>query len=588
MSVKKKIGVISGSLEHVSAFSHIEVLGDRYDLTVFSKHDENLTKIYPSKLSYKLFENVPDMPGYLRGVEDELYAMDLIICMDIGSLASFQGVRSAKKNKIPILFFVEKKDISTEASQHNLSSIRNEIDKTPHLIFAAHNSISDWLVENGFDSNKIVLLTQKVSAKRFKPEPSFRQKFRNYAGLYTDDIIFLITERFESKSLMEEYVALLRYLRLHGNTIFRRIKFLFVGDGPMSDSLKYMISENGLSQNVKFLHQDPRPIMQDIYSSSDFMLCLDHKSPSELRPVIEANCCGVIPVFVPNTFEELWPKDTGAIFVAGKSQVLGRLILEECATYNWQESSQVIHLLGSKAFDVKPIVETIFDAVEGLFALNEGKSRKPVSAEIISDAKRLSTSSNEQDALLFVDQKLKEISISDVKMRAALLGIKGQTLMRCNRLEEARVVLEQSVELQNHSEDAYIALAKIALKTFSYEEALFYYRKALAAFPNCYEALFGMGMVFKNLNMYGESIYWFEKSILSKPDSKQAILAFSQSCLNYEHTRTAIDHMLKIRDTIDHSPALTLALGQLYMKDGKFQEGKKLLSQALEDEKKAV
>jgi glycosyltransferase involved in cell wall biosynthesis len=588
MHVKKKVGVIAGSLEHVSAFSHIEALADRYDLTIFCKYDENMTKIFPSNLVFKLFENVPDMPGYLRGLEDELYTMDLIVCMDIGTLASFQGVRAAKKNKIPILFFVEKKDVDSEALQHNLSSIRSELEKTPHLIFAAHSSILDWLVENGFDANKIVLLGQKVSSKRFKPDAGLRQKFRKYASLSEDDIIILSMERFESKAAIEEYISLLRFLRLHGNNLFRRIKFLFVGDGPFSDSLKYMISEHGLSQHVRFLHQDPRPIMRDIYSSTDFMLCLTERSPAELRPVIEANCCGVTPIFVPVAFEAMWPKDAGAIFVGGKTQALGRLLLEECSKYDWQASAQISQLLAGKAFDVKPIVETVFDAVEGLFALNEGKSRKPISAEILLEAKQLSNSGKEQEALGFIDQKLKEISVGDIKMRASLLAIKGQTLIRCHRIEDARVVLEQSVELQNHSEEVYIALAKIALKTFSYEEALFYYRKSLAAYPNCYEALFGMGMVFKNLNMYAEAIYWLEKSILSKPDSKQAILAFSQACLNYDHTRTAIEHVLKIRETIDHSAALTLALGQLYMKDGKVQEGKLLLTQALEDEKKIV
>jgi hypothetical protein len=49
------------------------------------------------------------------------------------------------------------------------------------------------------------------------------------------------------------------------------IKILCVGQGAATMDLKYLAYDLGLGKQAMFLHQDPEPFLNDLYSSSDIM-----------------------------------------------------------------------------------------------------------------------------------------------------------------------------------------------------------------------------------------------------------------------------------------------------------------------------
>ena len=97
MSKRQQIAIVCGAMERPRILQTMEPLASRFDLTVFAIYDENLAGNLVSPFKIRLFESVNDMPGYLRGLEDQLDGFDIIIGLEASKLASFPSPAGREK-----------------------------------------------------------------------------------------------------------------------------------------------------------------------------------------------------------------------------------------------------------------------------------------------------------------------------------------------------------------------------------------------------------------------------------------------------------------------------------------------------------
>src|SRR5438105_4271673 len=102
-SSKPKVAIVAGEVTSPRALAPFEPLRDAFDVCVFALDGEALRRPEAGgNLRVRLYENAPDMPGYLRGLEEELASYDAVIGVETSRLATFQAVRAARKHGLPL------------------------------------------------------------------------------------------------------------------------------------------------------------------------------------------------------------------------------------------------------------------------------------------------------------------------------------------------------------------------------------------------------------------------------------------------------------------------------------------------------
>jgi tetratricopeptide (TPR) repeat protein len=170
------------------------------------------------------------------------------------------------------------------------------------------------------------------------------------------------------------------------------------------------------------------------------------------------------------------------------------------------------------------------------------------------------------------------------QIKADALILKGQHLQSTGSIDAAMECFAQSTQMVPSKAGGYIGLAQIAYLNHSHEEALMFYKKALAHEPNNPEILLGIGLIHRRAGLNAESLFWIGKSLSIDPHNPSTLIALTQACLECASPSKAISLLEKSREIAGEHPSLLLALGQLYVKTGKTEEGKVLLEYALSNQ----
>ena len=127
-------------------------------------------------------------------------------------------------------------------------------------------------------------------------------------------------------------------------------------------------------------------------------------------------------------------------------------------------------------------------------------------------------------------------------------------------------------------------LGFIAWQSHSNEEALMFFRKAMAIHDNDPETMLGIGLVYRRLGLTEEALFWLERCVVQHDAPPSAVVALAQACAQMSRPQTGIKALLRILDAIGDNHTLMMTLGQLYLNEGMTEEGNELLKRALAGE----
>ena len=159
---------------------------------------------------------------------------------------------------------------------------------------------------------------------------------------------------------------------------------------------------------------------------------------------------------------------------------------------------------------------------------------------------------------------------------------KGQLLLKEGDFDQSMGCFELSTANEETEREAYLGLGKIAYISFSNEEALTFYRKALALKPNDPDAMSGLGFVYRKSGLADEAVHWLGRSLSVDPENSKILFALTQASLEAEDTFSSISMLEHLKMLLGDKASLIMALGQLYYRVGENEKGSMLVTAALE------
>ncbi len=125
-------------------------------------------------------------------------------------------------------------------------------------------------------------------------------------------------------------------------------------------------------------------------------------------------------------------------------------------------------------------------------------------------------------------------------------------------------------------------LGFLALQGHSHEESLTFFRRALSANGGDAQAMFGIGMVHRRIGLADDALLWFEKAITTDPAYTTAITTLTQTCIEAKNARRAEEILERVMDVTGETSQVLMALGRVYLAQGKSDIGNRTLQRALQ------
>jgi len=127
---------------------------------------------------------------------------------------------------------------------------------------------------------------------------------------------------------------------------------------------------------------------------------------------------------------------------------------------------------------------------------------------------------------------------------------------------------------------SYSGLGFIAYQTHSHDEAITFFKRALANAQDDAPALMGIGLIHRRLGMPDEALHWLEHAVQADGANKKAMSALLQTCtecLRVERAIATVERLVELRG--EESPLL-MTLGQLHLRAGNSQLADELMKKA--------
>jgi glycosyltransferase involved in cell wall biosynthesis len=587
MNKKQRLAIVAGDIEQPRFLLLFEALKSHFDLTLFVLGDESIATNFESSIKCRLYSPVADMPGYMRDLESDLATMDGIIGIDTTKISTFQAVRTARKNRIPVFVVVTESQPLFYEKYPNIKAIQYDICNTASYFWATSQAAKDTLIVEGVASEKIGLVKPNINNKRFKVSDHLRQKFRTYVGLRQEDIVVLCRGDLEPHNNLFSVLDALRLLRQQGIPSSLRTKVLFCGDGSISRDLKIKAADLGIGSQVLFLHQDPEPFLPDLFNASDFYLVAGTSASDRAEPfpmsLLEAMGCGMIPIVPAGSVAAELCADHGfhynsshlsslvmSLFHAVHTQ--GNLDMQKAMISNFTLN------LAVRSSSTPNFSNEVLDQMKKS-AANIVTMTSP--AEILRSIANDVESGNDLDALVKVEEAELQ-GFETVSCLAELSCLKGEALYNIGRMEEAMNAYSVCMQIDPNNPRCLRGLGFIAWHGHSNEEALTFFKKALAVHENDLLCAYGIGLVYRRLGLLDEAMYWLESCVLKSKKPTSAVIALAQTCSQLIPRSRGIAALERAMDVVGDHHALLATLGQLYLADGQLEEGKQLLEKAMQ------
>lgn len=132
---------------------------------------------------------------------------------------------------------------------------------------------------------------------------------------------------------------------------------------------------------------------------------------------------------------------------------------------------------------------------------------------------------------------------------------------------------------------SFEALCKHANGLFTaeeYEEAIAFYKQALALNPTCAQIFFNLGQALYHAKKYPEALYAYKKTVQHKNDHFRAYVQIAKIMMDVKQTNDAIAPLKQALILEPNNPDARLLLARAYTEKNRFNEGIDVLQAGLE------
>ncbi len=586
MSDKPKIAIVAGEMLSPRFLAMFEALKHEYEVCVYALDLFQVMDRHGTSLKIRVFENIQDMPGYMRGLEEELQSTQLIIGIETSRLSTFQAVRAARKYGIPMAVVVNEFKPYFYDRYANIRAIQFDVCNKAERFFATSRLAVDALRLDQVPEESIKLTRPVVDTARFKVDAKGRKKFREYVGIGENERVLLFHHELEGFNAPSEALMAMQLLHRQGIAKSGPVRLIFAGTGAQTMDLKYRAFDSGLGKQVMFLHQDPTPFLQDLYAATDVMIMprprtVDFHEDLPYK-MLEAMACGAVPLVGAGSVAQdlagaagiMYADDTFTALAAALSPLLslpGRL--------ERAKDNALLHVLAENA--PSAVAGEFLAEVRQILAQTpvvQGSrfDLRALVAEVALDLKH----GRERDAMVRIEEALL-LTIPSPTDRAEVLRLKGEAHYGLGQTEEAMNAYSEGLRLDERNFACLRGLGFIAWQSHSNEESLMFFRKALALQDSDSETMLGIGLVYRRLGLTEEALFWLERCVMQHDAPPSAIVALAQACAQMSRPKAGIQALVRVLDAVGDNHTLMMTLGQLYLNEGMTEEGNELLKKAL-------
>jgi glycosyltransferase involved in cell wall biosynthesis len=582
---RPKIAVVAGELRHPRILTMVAPLRDVFDVTVYALDGERLLDRHGTGLKVRVFENINDMPGYLRGLEEELASADFILGFETSRLGTFQAVRAARRHGIPMGVVVSEFHPFFYEKYANIRAIQFDICNKAERFWVTSQASADCLKLDYVPKESVGVLGPAIDQSKFKPSPAGREKFRKYVGIEPDDFVVLFHHELEAWNRPEVLVQAMATVRKQLGPSGARLRAMFVGQGAAAMDLKYRSFDLGLGKQIKFLHQDPEPFIVDLYAAADLQL-VPRAQRTEFHedfplPVLEGMATGLVPLVGAGSLAQELAGGVGYVFADDTPQSLAAELFKvlQSPTHHAAESRRAVERVEAR-FSVTAVTTPLVADIRALLVQRGTPIVKRSADDVVASVRDDLSRGAEQDALV----KIEEAMLGGVKLapaRAELFCLRGDAYYGLGEIEKAMQSYSEAMKLNDKDFRALRGLGFVAWQGHSNEEALVFFKKAIALKEDDGDTMLGIGLVFRRLGLNDEALFWLEKSVLAPVPPAAGIVALAQACAQTKTAAKGIAVLERVIDALGENHSLMVTLGQLYLNDGQTEEGNAILQKAL-------
>ncbi|MBM4251311.1 MAG: glycosyltransferase [Deltaproteobacteria bacterium] len=585
MTKKIRVGIVYGGSFEPRFLSIFEPLKDAFDTCIYAHHSERLITLHSTGMRLRLFENITEMPGFMRGLEEELSHMDMIIGVETSRLATFQALRAARRYGVPLAVVVNEYTPYLYEQYANLKAIKFDVTgKACHFWATTQMARSTLLLEH-VAPEKVTVLPPVIDTHKFRFSVDGRRKFRDYVGLKADDVVMLLQHDLVPECQGEQLIKALHLLQGQIGGIASRLKLIFVGQGSAAMDYKYLAHDLGLGKQVFFLHQDPEPFLLDLYSAVDLMfhpkVAADDTRQDLPLALLEGMAVGIMPLVGAGTVaaELVAPQGlsyadpSGPLIAAQIQELVVEPKLLAVRRAQLIEHVRVRHHLQT----VGPRFITEIEEIIATYGRQPTDARSPQS--LVAAIEMLI----KRGALIEAFVQIEEALLLDVVTpheRAEIFRLRGDAHVAARDYDRALESFQEGLLLNDHNFLCLRGMAQTYWQTHDNEAALTHFRRALTHKEGDADTMLGIAMVFRRLGLLDEAVVWLEKCVV-RHQIPAAIIALAQTCGQLARQSTAIAVLNRALEVIGEHQTLMMALGQAYLSAGKHDEGQELLRRAL-------
>ncbi len=591
MKPKHKIGIVAGDQKQIQCIELFEPLRDQYNFTVYAFDYPEVLESAHYGLPLRAYNEDPKMPGFMKGLEDQLSGMDAIIAIETSRLASFQGLRAARKFGIPIgvvtteyrPFFYEKfRNIrAIQCDIYNKSSRYWTLSSASTALLKLEGVAPEFINELGPRLSQIPTDAHIIKKRR---------KFRKYIELSDDHIVILakfdLEPSYHSSMLLQGFAQFLKQYPASS-----KMRLLVVGSGSKAQEMKYLAADLGIGKYVMFIHQKSTPFLEDLLAASDLSisLCPDHPESHEAFPqwIVAAMANRVIPLFESGCQElELVSSIKNFLtrfsFLSNSPESLAALLMIYLKNPEGLVSHKNEIYEHSKTFLMDQVYfDSMNKDLEDLIHDGTKIKEQHGALAILKNMENLFLESRFTELLCLIEETLLRQKELGQKQLLSVLGFKGDTLTHLGDLEKAEETYRYGLSIDPDDLRCLRGLGHLNWQCHAHDQALSFFKKAVHKSPEDGLSCFGIGMVYSRLGLGEDAVYWLERSLQAQPPAPGALMAIAQTCAGLQQTLVAITLLSRIIENLGEHNILLLTLGQLYLADGKESLGNELIAKAM-------
>ncbi len=131
---------------------------------------------------------------------------------------------------------------------------------------------------------------------------------------------------------------------------------------------------------------------------------------------------------------------------------------------------------------------------------------------------------------------------------------------------------------------SFEALCKHANGLFTaeqYEEAIAFYKQALALNPTCAQIFFNLGQALYHAKKYSEALYAYKKTVQHKKDHYRAYVQIGKVMMDVKQTKDAIEPLKQSLILEPNNPDARLLLSKAYSENNRFDDSIKTIVEGL-------